>query len=432
MERRETATHDDNSLTTAVADGFQAAVYTGIQQPYDSIRQIASKVHIDLPEAHLASAPLEARTGSAAWIAESIGGAAGMIPWIVASHKMVRTGSSLAGFSRETAALTASGMGMREAGMTGAVYSTLFQPVQDNGNFLLNKAKDAGIGFGTFAAGAGLNNIVRPMFGSFTSEIANRAVTTGTASISAFGAGVINAEAGNVLGKSHQDALQNGFKFALIGGIFGAATKSSLVNEGERAPASENFGARINAMSKTLGNTGDPVVISPLGAERTSSNFFGDKPTATPRGNDMFGPRPEVIERSLNEVRTRYGENSPEHASTLVQLGDAHMVQGKLANPAAQASYEQALQIFRGFGEETPQTAWVYDKLANVKQSSGDTVGAASDLSKALEIWRANTDAQGVPNETHIARRTEDFARLEVLNRFNNRKPVEVESRAGQ
>ncbi len=426
MERSEKNTHDDNSLTTAVSDGFQAAVYTGLQQPYDSIRQIASKVHIDLPEAHLASAPMEAKTGSAAWIAESIGGAAGMIPWIIASHKIVRTGSSLAGFSSETAALTASGFGMKEAGMTGAVYSTLFQPVQDNGNFLLNKAKDAGIGFSTFAAGAGVSNIVRPMFGTFTSELANRAVTAGTGSLSAFGAGVINAEAGNVLGKPHQDALQTGLKFAFVGGIFGAASKSNLVNESDRAPAKENFG-RVNAMSQQLGNTGDPSIISPLG-ERTSSSFFGDRPTPTPtRSNDMFGPRPEVIEQSLREVKSRYGENSQEHASTLVQLGDAHMVQGKLANPDAQASYEQALQIFRGFGEETPQTAWVYDKLANVKQSSGDTVGAATDLSKALSIWKANSDGQGVPNESHITRRMEDLARMEVLNQYMNRKPVELE-----
>ncbi|MBI2811297.1 MAG: tetratricopeptide repeat protein [Candidatus Melainabacteria bacterium] len=427
MERRDTTTHDDNSLTTAVSDGFQAAVYTGIQQPYDSIRQIAGKVHIDLPETHLASAPADAKAGSAAWFAESIGGAAGMLPWIVASHKMVRAGSSFAGLSTETSALTASGMGMREAGLTGAVYSTLFQPVQDNGNFLLNKAKDAGIGFGTFAAGAGLNNTIRPMLGSFTSEISNRVLTAGTASLSAFGAGVINAEAGNVLGKPHQDALQTGLKFALVGGIFGAASKNNLVSETERAPVRNNFDTRVNAMSQNLGASGDPLIMRPLGGERTSNNFFADRPAGPPGGSDIFGPRPEVIERSLTEIKSRYGENSPEHASTLVQLGDAHMVQGRLSNPAAQASYEQALQIFRGYGEDTPQTAWVYDKLANVKQSSGDSVGAASDLSKALEIWRADSKNPDVPNENHIARRSEDLARMQVLNRYSNRSPLKVE-----
>ncbi|CAN5421193.1 hypothetical protein BH10CYA1_BH10CYA1_02600 [soil metagenome] len=427
MERRDSTTHDDNSLTTAVADGFQAAVYTGIQQPYDAIRQIAGKVHIDLPEAHLASTPVEAKTGSAAWFAESIGGAAGMLPWIVASHKMVRAGSSFAGLSTETSALTASGMGMREAGLTGAVYSTLFQPVQDNGNFLLNKAKDAGIGFGTFAAGAGLNNTIRPMFGSLTSEISNRLLTAGTASVSAFGAGVINAEAGNVLGKPHQDALQTGLKFAVVGGIFGAASKNNLVNDSERAPVRSGFDTRVNSMSQNLGSGGDPLIMNPLGVERTSNNFFADRPAGPSAGNDMFGPRPQVIERSLGEIKSRYGENSQEHAATLVQLGDAHMVQGKLSNPVAQASYEQALQIFRGHGEETPQTAWVYDKLANVKQSSGDSVGAANDLSKALEIWRANSKNPDVPNENHITRRTEDLARMQVLNRFNSRTPIEVE-----
>lgn len=426
MERRDTITRDDNSLTTAVSEGFQAAVYTGIQQPYDAIRQIAGKVHIDLPEAHLASAPAEAKAGSAAWFAESIGGAAGMLPWIVASHKMVRTGSSFAGLNMEKSALTASGMSMREAGLTGAVYSTLFQPVQDDGNFLLHKAKDAGIGFGTFAAGAGLNNTIRPMFGSFTSEISNRVITAGTASLSAFGAGAINAEAGNILGKPHQDALQTGLKFALVGGVFGAATRDNFANKSERTNANSGFDNKVNAMSQNLGANGDPMIMSPLGAERTSSNFFAERPAGPTAGSDIFGPRPEVVQRSLGEIKTRYGENSSEHASTLVQLGDAHMVQGKLSNPQAQASYEQALRIYRSHGEETPQTAWVYDKLANVKQSSGDSVGAANDLSKALEIWRASKSPD-VPNENHIARRTEDLARMQVLNRFNNRRPVETE-----
>ena len=87
----------------------------------------------------------------------------------------------------------------------------------------------------------------------------------------------------------------------------------------------------------------------------------------------------------------------------------------------------QALQIFRGHGEATPQTAWVYDKLATVKQSSGDSVGAANDLSKALEIWRADPKNPDVPNENHIARRTEDLAHMQVLNRFTNRSPVKLE-----
>lgn len=418
MERTEL--RNDNSLTTAVADGFYAAVYTGLQQPYDAIRQIAGQVHIDLPNAHLVSAPDQATTGSAAWVAESIGSAAGMIPWVIASNKLVRAGGSFLGMSREGAAL-ASGMSMTEAGMTGAVYSTLFQPTQNNGNFLFNKAQDAGIAFSTFAAGAGVNNLVRPMFGTFTSELANRAVNASTASMAGFGAGVVSAEAGNLLGKPHQDVMQTGLKFALVGGVFGAASKNGFNNETEIRTNRTRSDAKVNAMSRNFNQNGDPITVA--GANERSAPYFAELRPGQGKAGDMFGPRPEVIEQTLPEVRGRYGDNSPEHASTLVQLGDAHMTQGKLSSPQAEASYLEALRIFSAHGTETPQTAWVYDKLATVKQVSGDTVGAAANLSKALEIWQSMARENSRPSENYIARRTEDLSRLQVVNRFNETKP---------
>jgi hypothetical protein len=430
MERRDIPSHDDNSVTTAIADGFQAAVYTGLQQPYNAIRQIAGQVHIDLPDAHMASAPADAKTGSMSWFAESAGSAAGMIPWVIASNKLVRAGSSFAGLSREGAALTASGMGMGEAGMTGAVYSTLFQPAQGNGNFFANKAADAGIAFGTFAAGAGANNVIRPMFGNFGSELANRAVTAGTASLSAFGAGVVNAESSNLLGKPQQDALQTGLKFALIGGVFGATSRgvSSESNASAGSLASRNgFQTKAEAMSRNLSQNGDPLVASPLGAETSQTGSYFERPAGQQPTGGMFGPHPNVIESTIGDIKARYGENSPELASTMTQLGDAHMTQGKLSAPQAEASYQEALRIYSSHGSDTPQTAWVLDKLASVNQSAGDTVGAAANLSKALEIWRSMPNGKGVPNESHIARRAEDLARLQLLTKYNTRTPIETE-----
>lgn len=418
MEGRNTL-RDDNSLTTAVADGFHAAVYTGLQQPYDAIRQIAGQVHIDLPNAQFTSAPEQAKTGSVAWFAESVGSTVGMIPWVVASNKLVRAGGSFAGLSTEGAALTASGISVGEAGMTGAVYSTLFQPAQTNGNFFLNKAADAGIAFGAFAAGAGVNNMIRPMFGTFSSEVANRLVGAGTGSVSGFGAGVVSAEASNMLGKPHQDVLQSGLKFAMVGGVFGAIPKAGSVSEAEQTRGRGNFES-VNAMSKNLAQNGDPLVASPLASDAA---YFADKPAGPPKGSDIFGPRPDVVQRTLTEVTAKYGENSPEHASMLVQLGDAHMTQGKLSSPQAEASYEQALRIFSARGESTPQTAWIYDKLASVKQLTGDNAGAAAHLSRALEIWQSTPAEKGLPSVNHIARRTEDLARLQLLNKFSAIKP---------
>src|SRR4051812_44472182 len=97
-----------------------------------------------------------------------------------------------------------------------------------------------------------------------------------------------------------------------------------------------------------------------------------------------FEPTPEKLIEQLPAIRTRFGEESLEYAALLVQIGDAHMMQGRLANPHAQASYEAALNIVRSRGEETPEAAWIHDKLANVKNSSGDSFGAAEDLEKAV------------------------------------------------
>ena len=429
-EQIEPPRRDDNSLAVAVADGFQSAVYTGLQQPYDSVRQLAKNiVHVNLPEANLVCAPSQAKTGSLAWFADSVGGAAGMIPWVVASHKMVRMGTSFAGLSELAAG--AGRMGVAEAGLTGATYSTLFQPVQNNGNFFANKAVDAGISFATFAGGTAVNNTLRPMFGGMSSELSSRAANIGAASLSGFGAGVINAEFANLMGKPHQDALLSGLKFGIAGGAFGAAAGGRAAAETEITmpkPVSEMPTEAISPSIAVpeIARNAITELKSPgaqtYRGERPVSNLFDNSESPRAPSKDIFGPRPEVLEQSLPEIKSRFGENSKEHASALVQIGDAHMVQGLLSNPKAQVNYEQALQIFKAQNDSSPQTAWVLDKLASVKQSSGDTAGAAADLAKALEIWKSNgPDNSNYANENHILRRTEDLTNLQKLLAYENR-----------
>jgi len=125
-------------------------------------------------------------------------------------------------------------------------------------------------------------------------------------------------------------------------------------------------------------------------------------------------------------MKARFGEQSVEYAAFLVQIGDAHMVQGRLSNPQAKARYEAACKILQAMGEQTPEVAWIHDKLANVKHSSGDSLGAAEDLEKAVSFWKehpaANKLARRIP-ENHVARREEDLDRLRKLNAFLARKP---------
>lgn len=139
-----------------------------------------------------------------------------------------------------------------------------------------------------------------------------------------------------------------------------------------------------------------------------------------------FERTPAQLSERLDAIGLRCGKESIEYGALLVELGDSHMRQGCLANPQAQASYEAALEIFRGKGEETAETAWIYDKLANVKQSSGNSRGAETDLTKALAFWKkhppGNLLATAV-NQNHAARRTEDWERLRKLNQFLDRSP---------
>ncbi|MBS1955087.1 MAG: tetratricopeptide repeat protein [Cyanobacteria bacterium SZAS-4] len=159
------------------------------------------------------------------------------------------------------------------------------------------------------------------------------------------------------------------------------------------------------------------------------SKFFENEATmpqpATP-GSDIFGPRPKELEQKAEEVKSRHGENSFEYASALVRWGDAHMIQGKLSNPQALGCYEQAMKIVSAAGESTAETAFVFDKLANVKQSSGDTAAAAIDLAKAIEIWKVLDANSRFVTDHHMERRIEDLTRMERVVAFNSRRPPEL------
>ncbi len=157
-------------------------------------------------------------------------------------------------------------------------------------------------------------------------------------------------------------------------------------------------------------------------------------PTAPVRDDGWFDPTPEKVIAELAAVRASCGEQSMEYATLLVRLGDAHMRQGRLSNPRAQECYEAALQICRIQGEETPETAWIYDQLANVKASSGDTLSAQGDLEKALSIWKDRAPTNAIASsvrEDHVARRAEDLERLRRVNEFQNRQPPPIDESGG-
>jgi hypothetical protein len=133
---------------------------------------------------------------------------------------------------------------------------------------------------------------------------------------------------------------------------------------------------------------------------------------------DIFGERPERLITALEAIKSRYGENSVEHADYLIKIGDAHMTQGSLSNPAAQANYEQALRIFSELGASNAHLGRVYDKLSNVKESSDDTRGAAADLTRAIALWQTDQANPEFALSDYFVRRQEDLQRLQRVNQL--------------
>ena len=147
-----------------------------------------------------------------------------------------------------------------------------------------------------------------------------------------------------------------------------------------------------------------------------------------PGDSNIFGENPQKLISRLDAVKSAHGENSVEHADYLMRIGDAHMTQGSLANPAAQANYEQALKICTDTNQSDAMLGKAYDKLAIVKESSGDTRGAASDLGKALEHWHKEPVSPDLSKSSYLVRRQEDLQRLERVNKVKyGRQPTPEE-----
>lgn len=158
------------------------------------------------------------------------------------------------------------------------------------------------------------------------------------------------------------------------------------------------------------------------------SNFFNEEetPPRQPGTYSAFGPKPEDLAKVADKAKTECGEDSFEYASALVKLGDAHMIQGRLSNPLAQQCYEQALTIVQGKKPDSAELAFVLDKLANVKQSSGDTTGAVNDLKEVLELWKTLSPDATFVSVDYITRRGEDLDRMERVLAFRNIRPPEA------
>lgn len=120
-------------------DFFRSAAYSGLAKPVEGASQIAHALSFGLvPEAKFQAPESHSLMNSA-------GSLAGSVLDYIAVSKAVG-----AGFAGRGVENTVANTFLRE-GTAGAAYMALM-PTEGNGNFFLNKARDMGVGFGTFGA----------------------------------------------------------------------------------------------------------------------------------------------------------------------------------------------------------------------------------------------------------------------------------------
>jgi hypothetical protein len=141
------------------SDFLCSLVYNGVQVPIDGVAQLVNRAAgTKLVDINLMDAPEPAEVGSARWQAIHLGAILGTLPTVAVVHKTV-------GLALGDAAGAGLGKKVLHAGMTGAVWRGVLEPVANDENFWQNRTKNAayaGAFLSGFALGAHAMNKVAP------------------------------------------------------------------------------------------------------------------------------------------------------------------------------------------------------------------------------------------------------------------------------
>ena len=241
---------DNHGLLDDLWQSFGSAA---IQQPKDAINQLIGELPgggfvKDLPlvgtvlDKQLFTEPTQAKFGSTDWVADTIGGALGMIVPFAGTSIGLRRVGLLSDIPEGATASSMLGMSVKDSAITGFAYQSILTPSSTNGkNFLVNRL-ESGVGgavtFGALTASSiGLSNLggTKAIENAGLSAVLKNRVANGV--LAGIPGGVINSEFDSYnTSNSHASWSQLGQAVAsmsLIGGVFGA----------HRAPLRESFPA---------------------------------------------------------------------------------------------------------------------------------------------------------------------------------------------
>lgn len=292
---------ESHRASSSLEQASRAFFYTLIQSPVNGVVQIVDNVRGTdlLPSVQLIDAPKEAQFASAAWHAQQIGQAAGMIPWFFCLHKgsaaLIRgvagvearavagvaaeSGLSrvavvgegrLAGQSANRFLSSKTAVEVGASALSGLAYGGMLTPVKSDESPLHARFRNAASSALTFATLAGSARGL---------ECAGLRSHTLAGALSGIPAGIVSAESHSLLdGKglaSIRDVGKSVYGFAIIGGGFGfaqgrieARTRASEKPPAETAKATEGS-TTAPVPEVRLGSASKPeVAASTVGGAR--------------------------------------------------------------------------------------------------------------------------------------------------------------------
>lgn len=214
----------ESKVSAFVENAWDSLKYSAVQVPADGIAQLSDKVLGTnyLPEVQMFEPPKPVEFGSAGWYGQTVGGTVGgALPFIAMYRMMGPGGASQLELSGSYALGRTALPYIGKAAATGAIYSGVFQPVQDPDHFWEGRLKNTAIGGLT---GATLTASTIGLKSSGVRFLGNDIVAGAGSGVPA---GVVYANAHSLLeGKglaSAQETLQTAATFSLGGAFMGGA-----------------------------------------------------------------------------------------------------------------------------------------------------------------------------------------------------------------
>jgi len=318
MDSTVEVTKSNGGILNDAGDFFRSMAYSAVQMPINGIEQIVNAIPaVHLPPLDLIDAPKH----------DSLWTGAGKLTGAVADFVLLQKGLSTVAPGVFAAAATTP-IWLR-SGMTGTAYQ-LFMPVSDNGNFFLNKTRDLGIGFGTFAAMGYAAQIIAPKLGT---SLLGRVEAGAGEGIAAGGADAALSDVAYMEAPSIKNLRTVG-KYAAFGAMLGATdyledTVKAKLNASkiatqpdqqvENAPEKKNAESTTDTSSdKTEQLTPEQIVEQSIKSNQQIFQQAGETDSVVPAQKQLYNVQ-------LRKVTAAAGEQVPtleNPGGELVKQGD--------------------------------------------------------------------------------------------------------------